>query len=407
MTITDRARNAWNVFRNKNPVYVDNGPSTTYRPDIIKFTGGKERSIVTSILNRIATDAASVKINHVKIDENGRFVEEIKSSLNECLTIEANIDQTGRDMIQDGIITMLDKGCVAFVPMDYSTYTDEDKLSIRNIRVGRILEWYPKHVKVELYNDQNGQKEQVVLPKRAVAIVYNPFYSIMNSPNSMMQRLVHKLALLDAVDDKNSSGKLDLIIRLPYAVRGEIKKSQAEDRRKKIEDQLIGSQYGIAYIDSTEEITQLNRPIENNLMKQIEFLTTSVYSQLGFTTGILDGTANEETMTNYYSRIIEPILSAIADEFIRKFLTKTARSQGQTIMYFKDPFKLVPATKVAEIGDKMKRNEIMSSNELRQIFGMKPAQDDNADKLINSNIRQDPNVMKQNSEENKEQVKEE
>ena len=395
MKFTERFRTAWNVFRNRNPSAPNDGPGTYYKPDAIRLTGGKDRSIVTTILNRIATDAASVKINHVKTDENGRFLKVVDSGLNNCLTVEANIDQTGRAFIQDAIITMLDTGVVALLPVDVTTNTETNARNIRTMRVGKVVEWFPRHVKIEAYNDKNGKKEQVIVPKTDVGIIENPFYAVMNSQNSMMQRLTHKLALLDAVDEKNSSGKLDLIIRLPYAVHSEVKMEQAEKRRKKIEDQLVGSKYGIAYTDATEQITQLNRPLENNLMRQIEFLTTTVYSQLGFTTGILDGTANEETMTNYYSRLIEPILSALADEMIRKFLTPTARTQGDTIMYFKDPFKLIPATKVAEIGDKMKRNEIMSSNELRQIFGMKPAPDQNADALINSNIRQDPNAMKQ------------
>lgn len=403
MNVGDRFRNAWNVFRNKNPSLQIGEYGSYYRPDISRFTGGKEKSIVTSILNRIAVDAASVKINHVKTDETGQIKDVIDSSLNYCLTVSANTDQTGRALIQDSVITMLNKGSVAIVPTDIIIRSNDNTKNIKKIRVGEIVTWYPQQVELKVYNENSGRKENIIVSKDSVAIIENPFYSIMNAPNSMMQRLVQKLALLDAIDEHNSSGKLDLIVRLPYAVRGELKTQQAEQRRKAIEDQLVSSKYGIAYVDSTEQITQLNRPIENNLMTQIQFLTDNVYSQLGITTGVLDGTANEETLTNYYSRVIDPILSAIVDEMYRKFLTKTARAQYQTIMYFKDPFKLIPVTKVAEIGDKMKRNEILSSNELRQIYGYRPSKDEKADMLINSNIKNDTNNMNKHADKNEEE----
>lgn len=359
----------------------------SYRPDRRRFSRGVDRSIVTSVYNRIAMDAAAVKIQHVRLDENERFVDEIKSGLNECLSIEANIDQSGRSFIQDAVMSMLDEGCVALVPID----TDDEPTitgayDILTIRTGKIMDWFPQHVRVNVYNDRTGEREDLIMPKREVAILENPFYSVMNEPNSTLQRLVRKLNLLDAVDEQSSSGKLDLIIQLPYVIKSEARRKQAEQRRKDIENQLAGSKYGIAYTDGTERVVQLNRPVENNLMSQIEYLTSMLFSQLGITQSILDGSADDKTMLNYYSRTIEPIVSAITDELKRKFLTKTARSQRQSIEFFRDPFKLVPVNDIAEIADKFTRNEIMTSNELRQIVGMKPSKDPKADELRNSNL---------------------
>ncbi|WP_300944471.1 phage portal protein [uncultured Duncaniella sp.] len=355
----------------------------------MRFSRGNERSIVTSVYNRIALDVAAVDMYHVRLDENNRFLSTIDSGLNNCLTVEANTDQTGRAFLQDVVMSMMDEGCVAIVPTD----TDDDpgdgipgSFDIDAIRTGQILEWYPQHVRVRVYNERTGQKEDIPMAKQSVAIIENPLYAVINEPNSTMQRLIRKLNLLDVIDEQNSSGKLDLIIQLPYIIKTEARRRQAESRRKDIEDQLRGSKYGIAYTDGTEHITQLNRPVENNLMSQIEYLTSMLYSQLGITQGILDGTADEKTMLNYYNRTIEPILAAIADEMKRKFLTKTARSQRQSIKFFRDPFKLVPVSEISEIADKFTRNEIMTSNEVRQVIGMKPSDDPKADELRNKNL---------------------
>ncbi len=387
----NRLKHAWNAFLNRDPTsaYQSYGPGYYYRPDRPRLTRGNERSIITSIYNRMALDVASINIQHCRLDKDDRFKEVIKSDLNNCLNLEANIDQTGRAFIQDVVMSMFDEGCVAIVPVD-TTLNPEitGSYDINSMRTGQIIEWFPRHVKVRVYNDNTGEKEDVVLPKSIVAIIENPLYAVMNEPSSTMQRLIRKLNLLDAIDEQSGSGKLDLIIQLPYVVKTESKRQQAESRRKDIENQLSGSKYGIAYTDGTEKITQLNRPVENNLMKQIEYLTSMLYSQLGITQAILDGTADEKTMLNYYSRSIEPIISAIVDEMKRKFLTKTARSQSQTIMFFRDPFKLVPVNELAEITDKFTRNEVATSNEMRQVIGWKPSNDPKADQLVNSNISQ-------------------
>ena len=394
-----RLKNAWNAFQNKTPIssYGDySGYGTFYKPDRVRFTRGNERSIVTAVYNRIAMDVSSINIKHCKLDENERYKEDMDSRLNNCLTLESNLDQTSRAFIQDIVISMLDEGCVAIVPVDTTANPKlTDSYDIITMRTGKIIEWFPKDVKIELYNEEKGKKEEIILPKRTVAIVENPFYSIMNEPNSTLQRLTRKLALLDSVDEQSSSGKLDLIIQLPYIIKSEARKKQANERRLEIENQLKGSKYGIAYTDGTEKITQLNRSVENNLMKQIEYLTTLLFSQLGISQSILDGTANDEIMLNYYSRVIEPIASAITDEMKRKFLTKTARTQGQTIMSFRDPFKLVPVKELAELADKFTRNEIMSSNEIRQIVGIKPSDDPKADMLVNSNLNQSTEIEQQ------------
>ena len=390
-TFFARLKSAWNVFTNRDPTYDrrDYGPSFYYRPDRPKLNVTSEQTILNSVLNRIAMDAASIDVHHVKLDDNNRYLEDIDSGLNYCLSIEANIDQTGRAFRQDVVSTMLDKGVVAIVPVDTNTDPNNTgSYSIETMRAGVVTEWHPQHVKVQLYNDRTGKKQEVMVPKKTVAIVENPLYAVMNAPNSTFQRLVRKLRLLDAIDDHNSSGKLDLIIQLPYVIKTEARRQQAEIRRKDIEDQLVGSKYGIAYTDGTEHITQLNRPAENNLMSQIEYLTSMLYSQLGITQSILDGTADEKTMLNYTNRTIEPILSAIVDEMKRKFLTKTARTQKQSILFFRDPFKLVPVDNIAEIADKFTRNEIMTSNEIRQIVGMKPSKDPKADELRNKNLSQ-------------------
>lgn len=390
-SIRSRLKNAWSVFMNKDPsrAYRDTGIGYAYRPDRPRFTRGNERSIVTSVYNRIALDVSAVGIRHVRLDKNDRYLEDIDDGLNNCLTLEANIDQTARAFIQDVVMSMFDEGCVAIVPVDTTIDPEESSsYDILTMRTGKILEWKPQHVKVRLYNDRTGQKEDILLSKDNVAIVENPLFAVINEPNSTMQRLIRKLNLLDAVDEQSSSGKLDLIIQLPYVIKTEARRQQAESRRKQIEEQLAGSKYGIAYTDGTEHITQLNRSVENNLMKQIEYLTNLLYSQLGITTTILDGSADEKTMLNYNNRTIEPIVSAIVDEMKRKFLTKTARSQKQSIMFFRDPFRLVPVNDLAEIADKFTRNEILSSNEIRQIIGMKPSKDPKADELRNANINQ-------------------
>lgn len=389
-TFGSRLKNAWNAFFNRDPTREmhDIGISYSYRPDRVRFSRGNERSIVTSVYNRIALDVASITIQHVRLDENGRFTSVINSGLNNCLTLEANIDQTGRAFIQDIVMSMFDEGCVAIVPVDTDRDPEKGSFEINTMRTGEIIEWYPRHVKVRVYNDRIGQKEDIIMSKESVAIIENPLYAVINEPNSTMQRLIRKLNLLDYIDEQSGSGKLDLIIQLPYVIKTEARRAQADQRRRDIEAQLSGSKYGIAYTDGTERITQLNRPVENNLLKQIEYLTTLLYSQLGITTTVLDGTADEKTMLNYNNRTIEPIVSSIVDAMKRTFLTKTARSQLQSIMFFKDPFKLVPVADLAEIADKFTRNEIMSSNEIRQIIGMKPSDDPRADELRNKNLNQ-------------------
>lgn len=388
MALIDRVKHAYNAFRNRDPTsnYQNYGVAYSYRPDRVRFSGSNEKSIVTALYNRISIDASAIDIRHVRLDENDRYIATENSTLNNCLSLEANIDQTGRAFKQDIYSSMMDEGVIAVVPIDVDV--DPNKTGSYNIlsmRTGKILEWYPKHIKVRLYNDQTGLKEDVIVLKQNCAIIENPFYAIMNERNSVLRRLIRKLNLLDAIDEQSGSGKLDLIIQLPYVVKSEARRKQAEDRRREIEEQLKGP-YGIAYTDGTERITQLNRPIENNLMKQIEYLTSMLYSQLGITQSILDGTADEKTMLNYYNGTIEPMVSAVVDEMKRKFLTKTARSQKQSIMSFRDPFKLTPVADVAELADKFTRNEIMSSNEFRQVIGMKPSSDPRADELRNSNI---------------------
>lgn len=392
LPLSTRLMHAYNAFMNRDPTGNNlryTGPSSSNRPDRPRFTRGNERTIVTSICNRIAMDVASIGINHCRVDDNGRFIETINSTLNSCLNVEANLDQTGRAFMQDVVMSMLDEGCVAIVPVDTDLDpADTTSYKILSLRTGKILQWYPKHVRVRVYNEQTGRQEDIKLPKSAVAIVENPMYAVMNEPNSTMQRLVKKLSLLDAIDEQSGSGKLDMIIQLPYVIKSEARRQQADRRRKEIEEQLSGSKFGIAYTDGTEKIVQLNRSLDNNLMKQIEYLTTTLFGQLGITQSILDGTADEQTLLNYNNQTIEPIVSAIIDEMKRKFLTKTARSKNQTIKFFRDPFKLVPINNIADIADKFTRNEILTSNEIRQIIGMKPSDDPKADKLINSNLNQ-------------------
>lgn len=390
MGFVERMRNGWNAFRNRDPTmfYNEPGMSYSYRPDRPRFSRGNERTIATSVFNKIAMDVAAVDIRHCKVDENGRYIEDVNSDLNQCLTLEANIDQTHRAFRQETVMSMFDEGVVAIVPIETKgDPTFSTAFDIRSMRTGKIIEWFPRSVKIEVYNDQTGRKEQIIMPKQSVAIVENPLYSVINESNSTLKRLVRKLALLDAIDEQSASGKLDLIIQLPYAVKGELKQQQANKRRDDIIDQLKGP-YGIAYIDGTEKITQLNRPIENNLTSQIEYLTNTFYSQIGITSAIMDGTADEKTMLNYNNRTVEPIVAAIVDAMKRSFLSKTARTQGQTIMAFRDPFKLVPINNIAEIADKFTRNEILTSNEIRQIIGFKPSKDPKADQLVNSNIAQ-------------------
>lgn len=392
MALLDRFQNAWNAFRNKDPSngsYFSYGESSSIRPDRPRLIRGSERSIINSIINRISIDASSIDIKHVRLDENQRYTEDVNSGLNNCLTLEANLDQTSRAFFQDVVTSMLDEGCVAVIPVDTSIDPRKtDSYDILSLRTGKILEWYPKHVRVQVYNERTGRKEEIVVEKRTTAIIENPMYSVMNEYNSTMQRLIRKLALLDITDESTASGKMDLIIRLPYSIKTETRKAQAESRKKDIEMQLATSKYGIAYIDSTEKITQLNRSVENNLMKHVEYLTSMLYSQLGLTAEVMNGTADEQTMLNYNNRTIEPILSAIVDEFKRKFLTKTARTQNQSIEFFRDPFRLVPVNNIAEIADKFTRNEIMTSNEIRQKVGMKPSKDPKADELRNKNLSQ-------------------
>lgn len=403
ISIGSRLKHAWNAFFNKDPTlnnYWKMGTGLSMRPDRIRLSRGNERTIVTSVLNRIAMDVASVDIKHVRLDENERYLAEIDSRLNNCLSLEANLDQTARAFIQDVVMSMLDEGCIAIVPTDTTTNPQigvDGSFDIDEMRVGKITQWYPQHVKLSVYNEHTGRKEEIVMAKKAVAIVENPLYAVMNEPNSTLQRLIRKLNLLDTIDENNGSGKLDMIIQLPYIIKTDARRQQAEQRRADIERQLTGSKYGIAYTDGTEHITQLNRPVENNLMSQIEYLTSMLYSQLGITQEIMNGTADEKAMLNYQNRTIEPILAAITSEMKRKFLTKAARSQRQSIEYFKDPFKLVPVSQIAEIADKMTRNEIMTSNEIRQIVGMKPSADPNADVLRNKNLNQS-NMDMQNNE---------
>lgn len=399
LNLSTRLAHAWNAFTSRDPTrYIITGPGYPSRPDRPRLSRGNEKSIATSIFNRIALDVSSVSIKHCRLDKNGRYVEDIDSGLNNCLNLEANKDQTGRAFIQDVVLSMLDEGCVALVPVETTIDPkSSNSYQIDSMRTGKITEWYPDMVRVRLYNDRTGEKEEILLPKNQVAIIENPLYAVVNEYNSTMQRLIRKLSLLDVTDEQTASGKLDLIIQLPYVIKTETRREQAERRRKDIIDQLAGSQYGIAYTDGTEKITQLNRSLENNLLKQVEYLTNMVYSQLGITQSVLDGTADEKTMLNYMNRTVEPIISAIVDELKRKFLTKTARSQLQSIVYFRDPFRLVPVNDIAEIADKFTRNEIMTSNEIRQIVGMQPSKDPKADKLVNSNISQAKQDMSQTS----------
>ena len=408
MGLGNRLQHAWNAFMNsRDPTYYNySGSSYTYRPDRPKLSRGNERSIVAAIENRIAIDVASLNVWHCKLDKNGMLEEILKSGLNNCLTTEANIDQTSRAFLFDTALSMLDEGVVAIVPQETTLNPKiTGSYDINSMRTGKVIQWKPNHVQIRMYNEFTGEKEDIWLPKKVVAIVENPFYAVMNEPNSTLQRLIRKLNLLDVIDEQNGSAKLDLIIQLPYQVKSDLRKQHAEDRRKSIKDQLTNDQYGIAYVDSTEKITQLNRPVENNLMGQIEYLTRMLYSQLGITEGILDGTADEQTQLNYINRTVEPIISAIVDEMKRKFLTKTARSQGQTIVFYRDPFKLVPLNNVADIVDKFTRNEVMTSNEVRQKMGLMPSKDPKADELINSNIRQpdDNNRQNQNVTEDQEE----
>lgn len=400
MSFGSRLKHAWNAFTgNVQMNYRDLGMSYSYRADRPRMSRGNERSIVTSVYNRIALDVAALNVQHVRLDGNGRFLSVIDDGLNNCLTLEANVDQTARSFIQDVVISMFDEGSVAIVPVDTTTDPNvSGSYDIQSLRVGQILDWYPQYIRARVYNEQTGRKEDIVVPKSAVAIIENPLYAVINEPNSTMQRLIRKLNLLDVIDEQSGSGKLDLIIQLPYVIKTEARRQQAENRRKDIESQLSGSKYGIAYTDGTEHITQLNRSVNNNLMSQIEYLTSMLYSQLGITQSILDGTADEKTMLNYNNRTIEPIISAIVDEMKRKFLTKTARSQGQSISFFRDPFKLVPVNEIAEITDKFTRNEIMTSNEIRQVVGMKPSDDPRADELRNKNLSE-PSGSDQQSEE--------
>ena len=389
MGLIDRFKRAVNVFA-REPTrrdYYDTGPGYSYRPDRVRFSRGNERSIVTSVYNRIALDASAINIRHVILDNEGRYKQNAEDGLHNCLTLEANKDQTGRAFIQDVVMSMMDEGCVAIIPIDTTDDpVDTDSYGILTMRTGKILEWYPNHVLVRAYNDRTGRQEDIKLLKSTIAIIENPFFAVMNEPSSTMQRLIYKLNLLDSIDEQSGSGKLDLIVQLPYTVKTELKRNQANQRKKDLEMQLSGSKYGIAYIDAAEKVTQLNRSVDNNLMTQIEYLTNLLFSQLGITQSILDGTADEKTMLNYYNRTIEPIVSAIVDEMKRKFLTKTARSRNHSIQFFRDPFKLVPVNDIAEIADKFTRNEIMTKNEMRQIIGMKPSDDPKADELRNANL---------------------
>lgn len=403
MGILDRFQRGWNAFvNNRDPTtyYRDYGEAYYYRPDRPRLTRGNERSIISAIYNRIALDVTDIDIRHVKLDKDGRYESDINSGLNNCLTLEANIDQTAKHFIQDVVISLFDKGCIAIVPVDTSDDPNETgSYQIDTMRVGEIITWYPRHVKIRVYNDRTGRKEDIYMSKESVAIIENPFYVVMNEPNSTLQRLIRKLNLLDYIDEQSGSGKLDLIIQLPYVIKTEARRQQAENRRQDIEKQLSGSKYGIAYTDGTERITQLNRPIENNLLKQIEYLTNLLYSQLNIDQTILNGTADDKTMTNYMNRTISPIVSAIVDGMKRRFLTKTARTQGQSIMFFRDPFKLIPPTAMPDMADKLTRNEIMSTNEFRQKLGMKPSKDPGADELRNKNLNAKDQIVDQPNEQ--------
>lgn len=389
-SLTQRLQNAWNAFRNpRDPTFTNYGLGTYYRPDRHRFSHSNERSIVTTIFNRIAVDCAAIDLEHVRLDEDGRYTDTIKSGLNDCLTYSANIDQTGKAFIEDIVQSMFDEGVVAVVPVDTTSNPFmTSSYDILSMRTGKVIEWYPQHVRVRLYNDRTGRQEELIMDKSAIAIIENPFFSVMNEPNSTLQRLIRKLNLLDYIDEQSSSGKLDLIIQLPYVIKSETRRQQAEARRKDIEMQLAGSKYGIAYTDGTERITQLNRSVENNIWGEIKDLTAMLYNQLGITEAILNGTADEQTMINYYNNTIVPIMSSIADEMQRKFITRTARTQGQAIRYFRDAFKLTPVSTLAELADKLTRNEIASSNEIRAIIGWKPSDDPKADELVNSNLNQ-------------------
>ena len=410
MNFTDRLAHAWNAFNGRDPTPNRFYTSTSsYRPDRMRFSRGNERSIITAVYNRIAIDAASITIQHIQTDKEGRFSEVRNSGLNDCLTLSANTDQTGRAFIQDLVQSMFDEGCVAGVPIDTDDAPDGENsipgsFDVESIRTGKIIDWMPQHVRLSVYNEQIGRKDEIVLPKKVVAIIENPFYSVMNEPNSTVQRLIRKLNLLDAIDEQSGSGKLDLIIQLPYVIRSDSRRADANRRRKEIEDQLSNGKYGIAYTDGTEKITQLNRAVDNNLMSQIEYLVSMMYSQLGITQSIMDGTADEATMLNYYNRTIEPIVSAIVDEMKRKFLTKTARTQGQSIFFYRDPFKLVPVSQVAEIADKFTRNEIMSPNEVRQVIGMKPSKDPASDELRNRNLSEAKTDMENKNQPEQEEI---
>lgn len=401
LPFSNRTRSRWNAFLSREPTNsYSYGAGSSNRPDKPRVYNGREKSIVNSIINRIAIDCAQVELKEVKLDERDRYIEDAKSSLNTCLGLSANIDQTGRAFIQDAVQSMFDEGHVVLIPVDTDVDPKNGTYDIYSLRTGRVTQWYPKHVKVDVYNEDTGRRETILMRKEDVCIIENPLYATVNEHNSTMQRLIRKLALLDSVDEQTGSGKIDLIIQLPYSIRSKAKKAEAEQRRKDVEEQLRDSKYGVAYTDGTERITQLNRPLENNLLKQVEYLTAQVFSQLGITEEILNGTADEQTMLNYYSRTIEPILSAIADEMKRKFLTQTARSQRHTIMFFRDPFKLIPVNQVAELADKMTRNEIMSSNEIRQVIGMKPSSDPAADELRNKNLSQTADQIKAKMEGN-------
>ena len=398
-------KHAWSLFTNRDPTKDIRPANSSFSisPTRPRFSRGNEKTIVTSVYNRIATDAAAIDILHVRLDDEGRYKEKINSGLSNCLEVDANIDQTSRAFLLDVIISLLDEGCVAVVPVETSfNPSSTNAYDILSMRTGRITEWFPRHVTVRLYDDRIGEYKDIPIPKNQVAIIENPFYSVMNEPNSTMQRLIRKLSLLDIIDEESSSGKMDLIIQLPYTIKNDNKRAMAEERRKEIETQLTGSRYGIAYIDGTERVTQLNRSIENNILKQVEYLTNLLYSQLGLTQAIMDGTADENTMNNYYNRTVEPVISAIVDEFNRKFLTKTARSQKQAIMYFRDPFKLMSVTSIADSADKFTRNEILSSNEFRQIIGRKPSSDPRAEQLLNKNISHDKSIEQNSNFENKE-----
>lgn len=404
MGFTDRLQHAWNAFIGRDPTWrrADIGAGYSYRPDHSRLTRGNARSIISSVYNRIAVDAASINIEHARIDANGRYTEILPTGINNCLTLSANLDQTSRAFMEDAVLSLLDEGTIAIVPVDTTVNPiASNSYDILTMRVGKIIEWYPEHVKVQLYNEKTGKKEDVTVPKRTTAIVENPFYSIMNEPNATAQRLIRKLNMLDAVDEQSSSGKLDLIIQLPYVIKSEARRQQAEARRKEIEMQLAGSKYGIAYTDGTERITQLNRAVENNLLSQVQYLTEMLFSQLGMPKSVFDGTADEQTMLNYHNRTIEPILSSIVDEMRRKFLTKTARTQGQSIVFFRDPFKLVPVNQMADIADKFTRNEILSSNEVRQIIGYKPVDDPKADELRNKNLNEQADTQSPTTEDQK------